>query len=148
MRLLLQRVTRAEVRVADALIARIGPGLAVLVGVAVGDDEVKARMLAGKVAELRIFRDAGGRTNRSLLETGGEALVVSQFTLLADTRKGRRPSFLGAASPAEAERLYSVFSDALLSAGVSVQRGVFRAEMELELVNDGPMTIWLDSDAS
>ncbi|MGI8703178.1 MAG: D-aminoacyl-tRNA deacylase [Candidatus Limnocylindrales bacterium] len=148
MRLLLQRVTRAEVRVADALIARIGPGLAVLVGVAVGDDEVKARMLAGKVAELRIFRDAEGRTNRSLLETGGEALVVSQFTLLADTRKGRRPSFLGAASPAEAERLYSVFSDALLSAGVSVQRGVFRAEMELELVNDGPMTIWLDSDAS
>ncbi|MBA3779991.1 MAG: D-tyrosyl-tRNA(Tyr) deacylase [Chloroflexi bacterium] len=148
MRLLLQRVTRAEVRVADALIARIGPGLAVLVGVAVGDDEVKARMLAGKVAELRIFRDAEGRTNRSLLETGGEALVVSQFTLLADTRKGRRPSFLGAASPAEAERLYSVFSDAVLSAGVSVQRGVFRAEMELELVNDGPMTIWLDSDAS
>ena len=146
MRLLLQRVTRAEVRVGGEVVGRIGPGLVVLVGVGHGDDEATAAAMGRRAAELRVFRDEAGKTNRSLLEVAGAVLAVSQFTLFADTRKGRRPSFLGAAPPELGERLYGSFADALEGMGVDVARGVFRAEMAVELVNDGPMTIWLDSE--
>ena len=145
MRLLIQRVTRAEVRIDGRTVATSGPGLAVLVGVGHGDDDATAKVMAGKVVGLRIFRDSEGRTNRSLLEVGGEALVVSQFTLYADTRKGRRPSFLDAAHADVGAAIYERFAGALEAQGVRVGRGVFGAEMELELVNDGPFTIWLDS---
>lgn len=145
MRALLQRVTRASVSVDGAELGAIGPGLLVLLGVGHGDDEATARALAARVANLRIFRDAAGLTNRSLLDEGGSVLVVSQFTLFADTRKGRRPSFLGAADPARGEALYEVFAGALEGFGVPVARGRFGAEMAVELVNDGPMTIWLDT---
>jgi D-tyrosyl-tRNA(Tyr) deacylase len=146
-RALLQRVTGAAVRVGGEEIAASGPGLLVLLGVAPSDDDAVARTLAAKVANLRIFRDEAGLTNRSLLDTGGSALVVSQFTLFADTRKGRRPSFLGAAPPDVAEARYATFAAALEELGVRVARGRFREEMEVELVNDGPMTVWLDSAA-
>jgi D-tyrosyl-tRNA(Tyr) deacylase len=145
MRLLLQRVTRAEVRVAGSVRGAIGPGLVALVGVAPDDDAAVARAMAHKTVDLRIFRDDAGLTNRSLAETGGELLAVSQFTLFGDTRKGRRPSFIGAAPPELGERLYGSYADAVAARGVRVARGVFGAEMEVELVNDGPMTIWLDS---
>ena len=145
MRALLQRVTRAAVRVRGEELAAIGPGVVVLLGVAPPDEEVVARGLASKVANLRIFRDEAGLTNRSLVEVGGSALVVSQFTLFADTRKGRRPSFLGAAAPEVAEARYETFARALEENGVPVARGRFREEMEVELVNDGPMTVWLDT---
>jgi D-tyrosyl-tRNA(Tyr) deacylase len=143
-RLLLQRVSRAEVRVGGRQVAAIGPGLVVLVGVGHGDTEAVAEALATKTAQLRIFRDEAGRTNRSLLDVGGEALAVSQFTLFADTSRGRRPSFLGAAAAEAGEALYERFCTALEAYGVRVARGVFGAEMEVELVNDGPMTVWLD----
>jgi D-aminoacyl-tRNA deacylase len=145
--LLIQRVSRAEVRVEGRVVGSIGPGLAVLVGVGHADDDGVARTLAGKCVELRIFRDEEGRTNRSLLDIGGELLAVSQFSLFADTRKGRRPSFLDAAAPELGERVYEAFAAAVEERGVRVARGTFGAEMELELVNDGPMTIWLDSAA-
>ena len=145
MRLLLQRVTRASVTVEGEVIGRIGPGLMVLVGVGHGDDEARADALAGRVADLRIFRDTEGKTNLSLIDVGGSALVISQFTLYGDTRKGRRPSFLDAAPPALGEALYERFADALAGRGVPVERGSFGAEMEVDLINDGPMTIWLDS---
>ncbi len=148
MRALLQRVSRAEVRVGDEVAGRIGSGLLVLVGVAPEDGEVTALELARKVVELRIFSDGVGRTNRSLPEVDGEALVVSQFTLFADTRRGRRPGFTGAARPEHAERLYLEFAravEALL--GRPVPTGRFGAEMAVELVNDGPLTIWLDTAA-
>ena len=147
MRLLLQRVSRAEVRVGGEVVGRIGVGLVVLVGVGHADSDEIAAGMARKAAELRIFRDDEGKTNRSLLDVGGEVLAVSQFTLFADTRKGRRPSFLGAAPPDLGERLYARFADALEALGITVARGVFGAEMEVELVNDGPMTVWLDSEA-
>ena len=147
MRALLQRVTRASVRVGEEQTGAIGPGVLVLLGVGPDDDDATARTLAGKVANLRIFRDEAGLTNRSLLDVAGSALVVSQFTLFADTRKGRRPSFLGAAPPDVAEARYEVFARALEEVGVAVERGRFRTEMEVELVNDGPMTIWLDTEA-
>jgi D-tyrosyl-tRNA(Tyr) deacylase len=118
----------------------------VLLGVGVDDTEDVARALATKVCELRMFRDEAGLTNRSLLDVRGEALVVSQFTLYADTRKGRRPSFIGAARPEQGEALYGVFAAAVEARGVRVARGVFGAEMSVELVNDGPFTVWLDSD--
>ena len=149
MRALLQRVTRAAVRVggpAGETIGDIGPGLVVLLGVGPADTEAVARDLARSVAELRIFRDADGRTNRSLLDTAGAALVVSQFTLYADTRRGRRPGFTGAAAPDLAERLYLEFAEALGRLGVPAATGQFGAEMQVELVNDGPFTIWLDTD--
>jgi D-aminoacyl-tRNA deacylase len=145
MRLLLQRVTRAEVRVEGRATGSIAAGLVVLVGVGHDDDEATARAMADRCVDLRIFRDEEGRTNRSLIDIGGELLAVSQFTLYADTRKGRRPSFLDAAPPELGERLYEVFAQAVEARGVRVARGVFGAEMEVELVNDGPMTIWLDS---
>jgi D-tyrosyl-tRNA(Tyr) deacylase len=139
-----QRVSRAEVRVDGAVRGRIGPGLCVLVGVAREDGEEQAVRLAGKVARLRIFADDTGRFDRSLLDTGGGALVVSQFTLLADTAKGNRPSFTAAAAPDEAERLYERVVAELRTLGVPIETGDFGASMEVELVNDGPVTIVLD----
>lgn len=147
MRALLQRVERAEVRVDGEMIGRIGQGLVVLLGVGRGDDESVAGSLARRVAELRIFGDDEGRTNRSLLDVGGEVLVVSQFTLFADTRRGRRPGFTDAALPEQAIPVYGRFATELEAAGVRVARGRFGAAMAVELVNDGPFTIWLDTDA-
>ena len=147
MRVLLQRVTRAAVRVDGAVVGSCGAGLLILLGVGRDDDAALAASVAGRVADLRIFRDEEGRTNHSILEVGGQALVVSQFTLYADTRKGRRPSFLDAAPPDMAIPIYERFTAELEARGVTVGRGVFGAEMEVELVNDGPMTIWLDSQA-
>ena len=146
MRALLQRTTRASVRVDGETIGSIGPGLVVFVGVGPADDAATADALARRITELRIFRDAEGRTNRSLMEVGGAALVVSQFTLFADTRRGRRPGFTGAAAPDHAEQLYLRLADALRALGVQVERGRFGAEMQVELVNDGPFTIWLDTE--
>ncbi len=145
MRALLQRCARAEVRVGGDVVGSAGRGLVILLGVGHGDDDATATALARRVAELRIFDDADGRTNLSLLDVGGDALVVSQFTLYADTRRGRRPGFTDAAAPAEAERIYGVFADALAALGPRVGRGRFGAEMEVELVNAGPFTIWLDT---
>ncbi|MEO8274016.1 MAG: D-aminoacyl-tRNA deacylase [Chloroflexota bacterium] len=146
MRALLQRVSRASVRVDDQAIASIGPGLLVLVGVGHGDDDATAASLARRITELRIFGDEEGRTNRSILDIGGAALVVSQFTLYADTSRGRRPGFTDAADPVVAERLYQLVAASLHGAGVGdVQTGSFGAEMAVELVNDGPFTIWLDT---
>ncbi|HEY2916556.1 MAG TPA: D-aminoacyl-tRNA deacylase [Candidatus Limnocylindrales bacterium] len=148
MRLLLQRVSRASVTVDEERIAAIGQGLLVFIGVGHGDDAAMSEALARRVADLRIFADAEGRTNRSLLDTAGAALVVSQFTLQADTARGRRPGFSAAAPAAQADELYRRFADGLRAAGVSdVQLGRFGAEMAVELVNDGPFTIWLDSEA-
>ena len=129
------------------MVGAIGPGLLALVGVGRADTPESAGVLAGKTVDLRIFRDDEGRTNRSLLDVADSVLAVSQFTLYADTRRGRRPSFLDAAEPEQAERLYRRFVDYLGRRGVRVEQGVFGAEMEVELVNDGPMTIWLDSEA-
>lgn len=145
MRAVLQRVSRAEVRVDGTPIARIGPGLAILLGISPADDAAVAEAFARKVAELRIFSDDEGRTNRSLLDVGGAALVVSQFTLFADTRRGRRPGFTGAAAPELALALYERLAAALEGLGVTVARGQFGAEMAVELVNEGPFTIWLDT---
>jgi D-aminoacyl-tRNA deacylase len=148
MRVLLQRVARASVDVAGERIAAIGPGLLVFVGVGQGDDHVVASAMARRVTELRIFRDEDGRTNRSVLDTGGAALVVSQFTLQADTSRGRRPGFTRAAPGAVAEDLYRAFAAELGRNGIAdVRLGRFGAAMAVELVNDGPFTIWLDSDA-
>lgn len=146
MRALLQRVSRAEVRVDGQSVGAIGAGLLILVGVAPSDDELVAAALAARVVGLRIFADDRGRTNLSVSDVGGAALVVSQFTLYADMRRGRRPSFIGAAGPVLGERLYEVFCDAVAAAGVAVERGRFGAHMDVELVNDGPFTVWLDSD--
>lgn len=145
MRALLQRTTEASVRVEDVVVGAIGEGLVVLLGVGPDDDETTAVELARKVGELRIFRDADGRTNRSLLDIGGGALVISQFTLYADTRRGRRPGFTGGAAPELAEQLYRRFAQALGDLGISVATGRFGAEMVVALINDGPFTIWLDS---
>jgi D-tyrosyl-tRNA(Tyr) deacylase len=143
-RAVVQRVSSASVTVDGDVVARIAYGVVVLLGVAVGDAEREAERLARKVARLRIFEDAEGRFDRSVLDAGGEALVVSQFTLLADTRKGTRPSFTAAAEPALAENLYEAFQVALTAEGVTVESGVFGARMAVELVNDGPVTIVLD----
>ena len=145
MRALLQRTSGARVRVDGEVVGEIGPGLVVLLGVGPDDDEAVTDALARRATELRIFDDAEGRTNLSLLDVGGEALVVSQFTLYADTRRGRRPGFTGAAAPELAERLYLRFAEALRSIGVRVATGRFGAVMAVELVNDGPFTIWLDT---
>jgi D-tyrosyl-tRNA(Tyr) deacylase len=145
MRVVLQRVSRAEVRVEGETVASIGRGLLLLVGAADGDTSEDASKLARKCAEMRIFGDGEGKFNLSLLDAGGEALVVSQFTLLADTRKGRRPSFVGAAAPEAAEPLVEAFAEALREAGVPTQTGRFRATMSVEMVNEGPVTVLLDS---
>ena len=148
MRVLLQRVSRAEVRVGGATIGSIAHGLLAFVGVGQSDTPAQADMLAGKSVDLRIFRDDAGMTNLSLLDVGGEMLVVSQFTLYADTSRGRRPSFIYAAASELGTELYERFASAAEARGVRVARGQFGAEMEVELVNDGPMTIWLSSEAA
>lgn len=145
MRVVLQRVTRAAVRVEDAVVGQIESGWLVLLGVARGDTDQDADWLAEKVVNLRAFADEQGKMNRSVLEAAGAILVVSQFTLLGDCRAGRRPSFTDAADPGEAERLYERFVDRLRSAGLTVETGVFRAHMDVELSNDGPVTFLLDS---
>jgi D-tyrosyl-tRNA(Tyr) deacylase len=141
MRAVVQRVSRARVAPGGG----IGPGLCVLLGVARGDAEEAAARLAGKIARLRIFPDEDGRFDRSVLDVGGGALVVSQFTLIAETAKGNRPSFADAAPPDEAEPLYERFCSELREQGVPVETGVFGAKMEVELVNDGPVTVVLDA---
>jgi D-tyrosyl-tRNA(Tyr) deacylase len=133
------------VRVGDEVVGEVGPGLVVLLGVGPDDDEAVADGLARRVTELRIFDDGDGRTNLSLIDVGGGALVVSQFTLYADTRRGRRPGFTGAAAPELAERLYLRFAEDLRGLGVEVATGRFGAVMAVELINDGPFTIWLDT---
>ncbi len=145
MRALVQRVSRAAVRVGDETVGAIDAGLLVLVCAMQGDGPAQAAALAGKVARLRIFRDADGRMNRALLDTGGAALVVSQFTLAADTRSGNRPGFSAAAPPEQGERLYLDFAERLAALGVPVATGRFGAAMAVELVNDGPVTIWLET---
>jgi len=145
MRVVLQRVSRASVAVDGEAVASIGPGLLVLVGVAQGDGETEARRLAQKCAEIRVFPDAEGKFNLSLRDVAGEALVVSQFTLLADVRRGRRPSFLNAAPPQTAEPLVETFAQAMREMGIPTGTGRFGAMMAVELVNEGPVTIVLDS---
>ena len=145
MRAVFQRVTRASVRVAGETVGEIGAGALVLLGVARDDREVDAAYLAEKIASLRVFDDAEGRMNLSLAETGGGLLVVSQFTLYGDVRRGRRPSWIEAAPPEEAARLYGVFVSEARKLVGRVETGSFRAMMEVELVNDGPVTILLDS---
>jgi D-aminoacyl-tRNA deacylase len=146
MRALLQRVTEATVRVEGAQVGAIGHGLLVLLGVGHADAEADSSWLADRVAGVRLFPDAAGKMNRSLLETHRAALVVSQFTLYADTRQGRRPSFTKAAPPEQAHRLYAHFCAELARMGVAVERGVFAAHMQVALVNDGPVTLLLESD--
>ena len=145
MRLLLQRVTHASVRVDGEVVGAIGAGLVALVGIGHDDTDETVRRLADRTCDLRIFRDEAGLTNRSLMEIGGEALAISQFTLYADTRRGRRPSFMGAAAPELGDAHYRGYCAALEARGVRVARGIFGAEMAVELVNDGPFTIWLDT---
>jgi D-tyrosyl-tRNA(Tyr) deacylase len=144
MRALLQRVSSGAVAVNGQTIARIGQGLVILLGIGREDGEEGAAYLAEKIANLRIFEDDGGKTNLSILDVGGEAIVVSQFTLYADTRKGRRPSFVHAADPDEAARLVERFSELLRAQGVPTQTGQFGAHMLVEINNDGPVTIWLE----
>ena len=145
MRVLLQRVARATVSVAGEVRGRVDAGFLALVGVAAGDDEGAARRLAAKTARLRVFADDDGLMNLALGDVGGSVLAVSQFTLCADTRRGNRPSFTGAAAPELGEAVYEAFVRALRAEGVPVETGVFGARMEVELVNDGPVTILLES---
>ncbi len=146
MRALLQRVSRASVTVEGQVVGQIGQGLLVLLGIGQQDSELQVKTLADKIVYLRIFGDDEGKMNRSLLDIGGEVLVISQFTLYADTRRGRRPSFTDAALPAVAEPLVERFNAALAAYGLKVEGGVFGAYMEVELLNTGPVTIWLDSE--
>ena len=146
MRALLQRSSGASVAVAGEVVGSIASGLVVLLGVGPTDDEATADALARRITELRIFRDAEGRTNSALIDVGGAVLLISQFTLFADTRRGRRPGFTGAAPPEQAERLYERVATSLRALGVQVATGRFGAEMAVNLTNDGPFTIWLDTD--
>jgi D-tyrosyl-tRNA(Tyr) deacylase len=146
MRALIQRVSRGKVSVADETIAEIGVGIVVLLGVGNDDGEEQAQYLAKKIAEMRIFEDEGGKTNLSLLDVGGEAIVVSQFTLYADTRKGRRPSFINAAVPEIAEPLVERFVELMQGHGIPTQTGKFGAHMLVEIDNDGPVTIWVEKE--
>jgi D-aminoacyl-tRNA deacylase len=143
-RALVQRVTDACVRVDGQVIGQIGPGLLILVCAMQGDGDDKPGQIAAKIAKLRIFQDDQGKMNRSLLDTGGAALVVSQFTLAADTSRGNRPGFSTAADPVTGDRLYRAFGAALAGQGVAVEWGRFGADMQVSLTNDGPVTIWLD----
>lgn len=147
-RAVLQRCSRAAVRVAGATVGQIGPGLMVLLGVGVGDTREQATYLAEKIVALRIFNDAEGKMNLSLRDVGGSVLAVSQFTLYADTSRGRRPSYVKAAPPAEANELYEFFVSELRRLGVTVETGVFGAHMEVDFVNDGPVTILLEAEAA
>jgi D-tyrosyl-tRNA(Tyr) deacylase len=144
MRTVIQRVAHASVAVGGRTVAQIGPGVVILLGIGAGDGEEQARFLAEKIANLRIFEDEGGKINRSLLDVGGAAILVSQFTLYADTRKGRRPSFTDAAPPEIASPLVDRFAGLLRELGVPVQTGEFGAHMLVELANDGPVTIILE----
>ncbi len=144
MRALVQRVSQARVTVGSRLLAEIGRGLVILIGIGNEDTEEKAQWMAKKIAQMRIFEDENGKTNLSLLDIGGEAIVVSQFTLYADTRKGRRPSFVHAAPPNLASPLVDRFAELLAAEGIPVQTGEFGAHMLVEIHNDGPVTIWLE----
>jgi len=148
MRVLVQRVSGAAVSIDGEVRSSIGLGYLLLVGVGRGDEAAQVDRLADKIVGLRIFRDVDGKTNLAIADVGGEALVVSQFTLYADTRKGRRPSFVPAADPEEAAELVEAFAAALEARGLKVARGVFGAEMEVELVNDGPFTMWFDAETT
>lgn len=148
MRAVVQRVSAASVSVGDEVVGKIGRGLLVLLGVGKGDGEDDARALADKVAALRIFSDEQGKMNRSVMDVGGEALVVSQFTLYGDAKAGRRPSFAKAAAADEANRLYRLFIDRLKGLGLPVQEGRFGAMMAVRLVNDGPVTLLLDTEGA
>ena len=145
MKAVVQRVSRARAVVDDAVVGEIGGGLCILLGIAEGDDEATAARLAGKSARLRIFENEKGKFDRNVLDVGAEALVVSQFTLIADTQKGNRPSFSHAARPELAEPLYEAFCRGLEAEGVRVARGVFGARMSIELVNEGPVTVVLET---
>ncbi|HQV34567.1 MAG TPA: D-aminoacyl-tRNA deacylase [Calditrichia bacterium] len=146
MKAVIQRVSQAAVTVEGAVVGSIGKGLMILLGVHARDERPDADYLAEKIVHLRIFEDEDGKMNRSLLDCGGEVLAISQFTLYANTRKGRRPSFIEAAPPAMAEELYRYFMEALQKKAVSVKKGVFGANMSVSLVNEGPVTIILDSE--
>ncbi|GGM04068.1 D-aminoacyl-tRNA deacylase [Pseudooceanicola nanhaiensis] len=146
MRALIQRVSEAAVRVDGEVIGQCGPGLLILVCAMPGDDTATGEKLAAKISKMRIFEDEAGKMNRALVDTGGSALVVSQFTLAADTSRGNRPGFSGAAAPAEAERLYTAFAASLAALGPAVETGRFGADMKVSLINDGPVTIWIDTD--
>lgn len=147
MRALVQRVREASVGVDGKTIAEIGPGLLIFICAMQGDSDQNANEIAAKISKLRIFRDADGRMNHSINDTGGSVLVVSQFTLAADTSRGNRPGFSTAASPDEGERLYEVFAAALHGLDLAVKTGRFGADMAVSLVNDGPVTIWMDNSA-
>lgn len=147
MRAVVQRVSRASVRVDGDTVGAIGPGLLILVGVAQGDTADEARWLAHKAANLRVFPDVGSKMNLSVKDIEGQVLVISQFTLIANTRKGFRPSFVSAAAPAIAEPLVASFVEYVQSEGIAVQTGIFGAHMEVELLNDGPVTILLDKES-
>jgi D-tyrosyl-tRNA(Tyr) deacylase len=146
MRALLQRVSHASVTVDGNVVGQIGQGLLVLLGVGQDDSEVEVKTLADKIVHLRIFGDDEGKMNRSLLDVGGQALVVSQFTLYADVRRGRRPSFTDAAPPSLAEPLVESFKEAIAGYGLTVASGIFGAYMQIDIRNEGPVTIWLDSE--
>jgi D-tyrosyl-tRNA(Tyr) deacylase len=146
MRVLLQRVSHASVTVDEKVVGEIGPGLLVLLGVGQGDNDTQVKTLTDKIVHLRIFEDDEGKMNRSILEVGGQVLVVSQFTLYADVRRGRRPGFTNAAPPSLAEPLVEQFKAALSAYGLTVADGIFGAYMKVELLNNGPVTIWMDSE--
>jgi D-tyrosyl-tRNA(Tyr) deacylase len=145
MRALVQRVSEARVSVGERVTGEIGEGLLILICAMAGDAEAQADQLAAKIAKLRIFPDEAGKMNRALVDTQGAALVVSQFTLAADTSRGNRPGFSAAAPPADGERLYRYFSDALRRLGIPVSNGEFGADMDVHLINQGPVTIWLET---
>jgi D-aminoacyl-tRNA deacylase len=145
MKAVIQRVKQSSVYVENRLVSQIGFGLLVLLGVANDDEVVNADYLADKIVQLRIFEDEDGKMNRSLIQTGGEMMVVSQFTLFTDCRKGRRPSFTNAASPEKAEAMYEYFINKVSGMGVAVKSGIFRATMEVNLINEGPVTIIIKS---
>lgn len=146
MRALIQRVSTACVTVESAIVGQTGPGLLILICAMPGDDTATAEALALKISKLRIFRDAAGKMNLSLVQAQGTALVVSQFTLAADTRRGNRPGFSGAAPPEQAKTLYLHFADHLRALDIPTETGQFGAEMHVQLTNDGPVTLWLDTD--
>ena len=145
MRAVIQRVSKASVTVEEKIVGQIGRGFLILLGIAHSDSEAEAAFLARKIAGLRVFEDGDGKMNLSLSEIGGAVLAVSQFTLYADTRKGRRPSFVDAARPEQAEPLYRRFCELLVAEGVPVEKGIFQATMQVALVNDGPVTILMDT---